>query len=68
MSKPRYTVEFKAEAVKQVTDRGYSVAEVADRLGVSTHSLYAWLRAAGTVNTNLICPVFSEVRCPLSGG
>ena len=40
MSKPRYTVEFKAEAVKQVTDRGYSVAEVADRLGVSTHSLY----------------------------
>lgn len=48
MSKPRYTVEFKAEAVKQVTDRGYSVAEVADRLGVSTHSLYAWLRAAGT--------------------
>jgi transposase len=48
MSKPRYTVEFKAEAVKQVTDRGYSVADVAERLGVSTHSLYAWLRAAGT--------------------
>ncbi|HBX5876649.1 TPA: transposase [Klebsiella pneumoniae] len=25
--------------------RGYSVAEVSDRLGVSAHSLYKWLRA-----------------------
>lgn len=48
MSKPRYTAEFKSEAVKQVTERGYSVADVAERLGVSTHSLYVWLRAAGT--------------------
>ena len=37
----RYTEEFKKEAVKQVTDRGYSVAEVAERLGTTTHSLYA---------------------------
>lgn len=48
MSKPRYTAEFKSEAVKQVTECGYSVADVAERLGVSTHSLYVWLRAAGT--------------------
>ncbi|MEB5683201.1 IS3 family transposase [Enterobacter hormaechei] len=27
------------------TERGYSVAEVSDRLGVSAHSLYKWLRA-----------------------
>jgi len=40
----RYTDEFKAEAVKQITERGYSVAEVSDRLGVSTKSLYLWLR------------------------
>jgi len=40
----RFTAEFKAEAVKQVTDRGYSVAEVSDRLGISTKSLYLWLR------------------------
>ena len=38
MSK-RYTEEFKVEAVKQVTDRGHSVADVAARLGVSIHSL-----------------------------
>jgi len=44
MSGKRYTDEFKIEAVRQVTDRGYAVAEVADRLGVTTHSLYAWLK------------------------
>ena len=45
MSKLRYTPEFKLEAVKQVTERGHSAAEVASRLGVSAHSLYSWLRA-----------------------
>ena len=38
----RYTDEFKVEAVKQITERGYSVQEVADRLGISTKSLYHW--------------------------
>jgi transposase len=45
MTSQRYTPEFKDEAVRQVIDRGYSVAEVADRLGVSTHSLYKWVKA-----------------------
>jgi len=43
----RYNEEFKIEAVKQVTERGYSVAEVAERLGTTTHSLYAWLKRYG---------------------
>lgn len=30
MSGKRYTNEFKIEAVRQVTDRGYSVSEVAE--------------------------------------
>ncbi|AZK89155.1 transposase [Xanthomonas oryzae] len=30
-----------------MTDRGFKVAEVAQRLGVTTHSLYAWLRTFG---------------------
>jgi len=42
MSGKRYTDEFKIEAVKQVTERGYSVADVAQRLGITPHSLYAW--------------------------
>lgn len=40
MSKKRYTEEFKVEAIKQVTERGHAVADVAARLGVSSHSLY----------------------------
>jgi transposase len=47
MSSKRYTDEFKIEAVRQVTERGFKVAEVADRLGITTHSLYAWLRKFG---------------------
>jgi transposase len=47
MSSKRYPEEFKLEAVRQVTDRGHSVAEVARRLGVTTHSLYAWLKKYG---------------------
>ena len=42
MSGLRYTEEFKRDAVAQVTDRGYSVREVAKRLGISTKSLYDW--------------------------
>ncbi len=48
MSSKRYPEEFKIEAVKQVTDRGYSVADVAKRLGITTHSLYAWIKKFGT--------------------
>lgn len=32
MGIPRFTPEFKEEAVRQITERGYSVAEVSDRL------------------------------------
>ena len=47
MSDKRYTDEFKQEAIKQITERGHSVADVAIRLGATTHSLYAWLKKYG---------------------
>ena len=47
MTGKRYTEEFKIEAIKQVTDRGYSVADVAERLGTTTHSLYTWMKRYG---------------------
>ena len=47
MSAKRYPDEFKIEAVKQVTDRGHAVADVAKRLDVTTHSLYAWIKKFG---------------------
>ncbi|OAL80743.1 transposase [Acinetobacter sp. SFA] len=43
-SSKRYPEEFKIEAVKQVTEKGHSVSEVATRLGTTTHSLYAWIK------------------------
>ncbi|MGY4524520.1 transposase [Pseudomonas sp. TE21394] len=44
MSRQRYPEEFKIEAVKQVTEKGKPVADVAQRLGMSAHSLYAWIK------------------------
>ena len=64
MGHPRFTEDFKADAVKQITERGHSVSDVSQRLGVSTHSLYAWtkrhaLPAVGIAKT---------IRQPRSGG
>ena len=42
MSKVNFSDEFKRDAVAQITERGYPIAEVSQRLGVSQHSLYAW--------------------------
>ena len=47
MSGKRYPEEFKIEAVKQITDRGYKVGEVASRLGITTKSLYDWIKRYG---------------------
>lgn len=47
MSSKRYPDEFKIEAVKQVVEYGHSVADVASRLGTTTHSLYAWIKKFG---------------------
>ena len=47
MTNKRYPDEFKIEAVRQITDRGHSVADVPKRLDVSTHSLYAWIKKFG---------------------
>lgn len=43
----RFTEEFKIQAVKQVTDQGYSVASVSERLGVTSSSLYNWIKFYG---------------------
>ena len=47
MSNQRYPEEFKIEAVKQITERGHSVADVSKRIGVSGHSLYNWIKRYG---------------------
>ena len=43
-----YTPEFKAEAVKLVTEQGYSVAEAARSLGIHETLLRSWKQAVET--------------------
>ena len=38
----RFTDEFEQDAVAQVVERGDAVSEVAERLGISSKSLYTW--------------------------
>lgn len=44
MGRTRFSDDFKRDAVHQIVERGYPVAEVSQRLGVSTHSLYGWMK------------------------
>jgi len=44
MGKPNFSEDFKRDAVHQITVRGYPVREVSERLGVSTYSLYKWMK------------------------
>lgn len=50
MMSQRFTEEFKIQAVKQVTEHGYSVASVSERLGVTSSSLYNWIKSHGPDN------------------
>ena len=62
MSNQRFSPEFKDEAVRQIVDRGYSVAEVSDRLGVSAHSLYKWVKAVKPDKTDEQASALIEAR------
>jgi transposase len=42
----KYTDEFKQEAVRMVTDRGYSASDTAKRLGINSNMLRRWKRQA----------------------
>ena len=40
----QYTEEFKREAIRLVTEQGYSVSETARNLGINAHMLGRWKR------------------------
>ena len=48
-SNRQYTDEFRNEAVKQVIERGYTVINVATRIGIPKHTLYEWVHKARKV-------------------
>ena len=64
MSYQRYAPEFKEGAVRQVVERGYSVSEVSDRLGVSAHSLYKWVKSVSPDKSTLNEKELLEERGP----
>jgi transposase len=62
MTKERFAEEFKQEAVRQVVERGYTVADVGKRLGVSVQSLYKWVKAYSPNATDRYEAEIKEVR------
>jgi transposase len=44
MFKGNFTEDFKLGAISRLRSGGHSVADVSQRLGVSTHSLYGWMK------------------------
>jgi len=44
----KYTVEFKRDAVKLVTEQGYAIAEAARNLGLNGNMLGRWKRQLAT--------------------
>ena len=63
-----YTPEFKAEAVKLVTEQGYSVAEAARSLGLSENLIRNWRQALQDQGEHAfpghgrLCPLEEENR------
>ncbi|MBG0511091.1 IS3 family transposase [Agrobacterium sp. MOPV5] len=62
MSKSNFSEEFKRDAVRQITERGYPVAEVSQRLGVSQHSLYEWKKKFSSSSGNQASDQSEEIR------
>lgn len=52
MGKLKFSEDFKQDAVHQIVVRGYPVREFSERLGVSTHSLYAWMKKFSPAENN----------------
>ena len=40
----RYAAEFKAEAIKQITERHYSIIDVSKRIGIADKTLSRWVK------------------------
>jgi transposase-like protein len=52
-TKKSYPPEFREKAVKMITDLGYSVSEVAQKLGCSTAAVRRWKESAMPLDPEL---------------
>ena len=62
MSGKRYPEEFKIEVVRRVTERGYKVSEVAQRLGITGKSLGDWIKRYGATQQEALRRLKAELR------
>lgn len=62
MGNAKFSDDFKRDAVEQIVDRGYPVSEVSKRLGVSTYSLYAWMKKFGSERNRDADDQIAEIR------
>lgn len=46
MPRERFAEKFKSEAARQLVECGYTVADIAKRLGISAQSCYKWVRTS----------------------
>ena len=44
MARRVYSEEFRIEAVKQVNKNGYSISDIAERVGIHLDSLRSWIK------------------------
>ncbi|MCU4481400.1 transposase [Acinetobacter ursingii] len=54
--------QVKIEAVRQITEKGYSIAEVADRLGTTTPILYAWVNKYDAKSSQIVLAQIDPVK------
>jgi transposase len=50
--RPKYSLEFKQDAVKLVLEKGYHQQQAADHLGISLSALGRWVRAERKPSAN----------------
>lgn len=56
MRSKQYSDEFRAEAVKQVLKRGFTVVDVAARIEIPKHTVYGWVQKAKKSDTPAAAP------------
>jgi transposase len=56
MGSKKYTMEFKQEAVKLVTEQGYTQTEVGRRLGINAKNISRWMIDFSKVPGNKVKP------------
>lgn len=48
----KYTIEFKKEAIKLVTEHNYTVKDAAERLDINPRNLYNWIGRSNNKHEN----------------